>query len=117
MNTRLCLACSVLIALPAASTNAAGPERHQGICSLLAGNSLKVENCTIDVIANAFSATYLLKWQGGGTTEIKLGNDGNSVNGEPAVEIPAPADVAAGSECFETQNTKDIYCSKIPGLD
>ncbi|WP_269584872.1 hypothetical protein [Roseibium sp. Sym1] len=117
MNIGLCLACSALIASLAASANAAGPERHQGTCSLLAGNSLTVEDCTIEVSANAFSAIYLLTWQSGDTTEIKLSNYGNSVNGEPAVEIPAPADIEAGSECFETRNTKDIYCSKIPGLD
>jgi len=107
------LALGSLLALAATPAHAGGSEAHPGLCSILAGNSVKAQDCTIKVSANAFSATYVFEWSDGSTTVVKLSDEGNTVNGEPAQEIETPADIEAGSECFRTQTTKDIYCSKI----
>ncbi|GGB40225.1 hypothetical protein GCM10011316_10370 [Roseibium aquae] len=94
----------------------AGAETHEGTCSLISGNTLVVEPCSIRVSANAFSATYVLEWKSGHKTIMKLHSDGNTVNGEPALQVRAPADVMAKSECFEQTTYRDIYCSFIPGI-
>ncbi len=115
MRIPIQLAMATLIATTASQVGAAGVETHEGLCSILAGNSLTVQNCRIEVSANAFSATYVLVWPDGGKTTIRLSDEGDTVNEQPAREVPVPADIEAGSECFETGATRDIYCSKIAG--
>jgi len=91
---------------------AAGPETYKSGCVYIDGSEVKADvPCTVNVYANATSATEVWEWDNGNHTEVKMSAAGITVNGQAAKKFDASEilDVEEPN-CYKIKASGKIYC-------